>query len=109
MAEEIFELIERQIRKAELEGQFRDLPGAGKPLPELDGSLGPAEQLANRMLRESGTVPPEVQLRQAVEKARKRLKTLPDGDARKAAMKELADAELRLSLALEARSRFIGR
>ena len=109
MAEEIFDLIERQLRKAEMEGQLKNLPGEGKPLPERDGSLDPAEQLANRMLRESGTVPPEVQLRQAVEAARRRLKTLPEGDQRKAAMKELADAELRLTMALEARSRFMGR
>ena len=61
------------------------------------------------MLRESGTVQPEVQLRQAVEAALKRFQSLPEGEDRKAAMKDLADAELRLTLALEARSRFMGR
>ncbi len=33
---------ERQIRRAQEEGAFDRLPGAGRPLPDLDGTYDPA-------------------------------------------------------------------
>jgi hypothetical protein len=35
-------LVERRILGAMAEGAFDDLPGAGKPIPDLDGAYDPA-------------------------------------------------------------------
>jgi hypothetical protein len=62
-------LIEERIRKAQAEGEFNDLPGAGQPLNLDDDLLIPEElRMVCRVLKNSGYVPPEVdelkQLRQ---------------------------------------------
>ena len=55
------DLIERRIRDAQREGQFDDLPGAGKPLVIADDPLVPEEvRLAFRVLKNAGFVPAEV-------------------------------------------------
>ena len=47
--------IDEQIRKAQQEGKFDELPGKGKPLKlEDDPHVDPAWQLAFRMLKEAG-------------------------------------------------------
>jgi hypothetical protein len=48
-------IAERKIAEAMSEGRFDNLPGAGRPLPEDDLDLLPAEsRLAYRILRNSG-------------------------------------------------------
>lgn len=55
------DLIERRIRDAQREGQFDDLPGAGKPLVIADDPLVPEEvRVAFRVLKNAGFVPTEV-------------------------------------------------
>lgn len=66
--------VDRQIREAQERGEFDDLPGAGKPLPDLDG---PHDELwwLRRKLRDEGLsyVPPVLQVRKDVEEARARI------------------------------------
>jgi hypothetical protein len=66
--------VDRQIREAQERGDFDDLPGAGKPLPDLHR---PYDELwwVRRKLREEGLsyVPPALQLRRAVEQAREQI------------------------------------
>lgn len=55
------DLVERRIREALVRGEFENLPGCGKPLPDEDVVLVPAElRVANRILKNAGLVPPEV-------------------------------------------------
>jgi hypothetical protein len=65
---------DRQIREAQERGEFDDLPGAGKPLPDLHQ---PYDELwwVRKKLREEGLayVPPGLQLRRAVEQARQEI------------------------------------
>lgn len=65
--------VERQIREAMERGEFDDLPGAGKPLPDLDR---PRDDLwwVRRKMRAEGLsyVPPALQLRGDVADARER-------------------------------------
>jgi len=58
-----FELIaERKIAEAAAQGEFDGLPGSGKPLVLDDDLLVPEEQrMANRILRNAGFVPREVE------------------------------------------------
>ncbi len=54
--------VEECVTRAQAEGQFDDLPGAGKPLDLADDALVPEElRAAWRILKNAGFVPPEVQ------------------------------------------------
>lgn len=66
--------VERQIREAQERGEFDNLPGAGRPLPDLDR---PRDELwwVRRKLRDEqlSYLPPTLQLRKDVERARERI------------------------------------
>jgi hypothetical protein len=59
--------VERQIREAQERSEFDDLPGAGKPLPNLGGSDDPDWWVRGLIRREgldmTGALPPGVALR----------------------------------------------
>jgi hypothetical protein len=97
-------LAEHQIRKAEAEGQFRDLKGAGKPLGV--GQDGSAEAIGFRIMAEAGALPREIALRKEVAEAARILAAEADPAARRAAQARLAELELRLAIEVEARRRF---
>lgn len=54
-------LIERQIRDAQAEGAFDDLPHRGERLPIDDDSAAGEWALAHRMLRNAGFAPPWIE------------------------------------------------
>lgn len=60
--------IEEQIRKAEEEGKFRDLPGKGKPL-KLESNVyeDPDWRVANHLLQTSGYSLPWIVLQQEID------------------------------------------
>ncbi len=45
-------IAENRIREAQREGQFDDLPGAGRPLPDLDGQYDPMWWVKKKVRRE---------------------------------------------------------
>lgn len=56
-------IAERRIREAQERGEFDDLPGTGAPLEPEDNALVPEElRAAYRILRNSGFLPPELQV-----------------------------------------------
>jgi len=95
---------EAQIRKAQAEGKLDNLMGSGKPLPSRAGDT--AEGAGYRIMAEAGALPPEIQLRKAVDVQLLALKGIHDPVARKVAMAKLADLQMRLSMAEEARRAF---
>lgn len=100
------DMAERQILKAQAEGQFDNLKGAGKPLNvEGDGS---ADAIGFRIMAEAGALPREIQLRKAVAAQTEVVKAAPDEATRRQEMKKLADLQLRLDIEQEARRRFYG-
>ena len=55
-------IAERKIAEAIAQGEFDDLPGAGKPLDLEEDPLVPEDQrMANRILKNAGYVPREVE------------------------------------------------
>ncbi|MFP4168461.1 MAG: DnaJ family domain-containing protein [Desulfonatronovibrionaceae bacterium] len=57
----IEKIAEEKIREAERQGEFKDLPGAGKPLDLEDDSMIPEQlRMSYKILKNSGFVPPEV-------------------------------------------------
>ncbi|MBT0727255.1 DnaJ family domain-containing protein [Rosenbergiella australiborealis] len=58
-------LVERSIKEAIEQGQFDNLPGAGRPLLLDDDSLVPENlRMSYRIMKMSGYLPEELQLRQ---------------------------------------------
>jgi len=56
--------IDRQIREAEERGEFDDLPGAGKPIPDLDKPFDELWWVKDKLRREGlSYMPPSVALR----------------------------------------------
>lgn len=95
------DLAERRIREAQIQGEFDNLPGSGRPLQLDDDALIPEDlRAAYRVLKNAGYVPPEVE-------ALRDVNTLVNGVLRSAAEDDVAGnarAQRRLlaiSLALE--------
>jgi DnaJ family protein C protein 28 len=60
-------LIDQQIRAAEAAGQFRNLPGAGKPLDLSDDKDVPEELRAGfRILKNAGVAHPWIELQKSI-------------------------------------------
>ena len=100
------DLAERQILKAQAEGQLDNLKGAGKPL-DMSGD-GSADAVGLRIMAEAGALPREIELRKAVEAQTLVVRAATDDETRRQAMKKLADLQLRLDIEREARRRFYG-
>ena len=98
-------LAEQQIRKAEAEGQFDNLKGAGKPLKAEQGES--ADAAGFRIMHEAGVVPREIELRKQVEALTEKLRQTPEGAERAAIARELAQVQLRLDIEQEARRKYM--
>ncbi|EYD72001.1 DnaJ family domain-containing protein [Limimaricola hongkongensis] len=99
----LIDLIGQAIAKAEKEGAFKDLPGTGKPIPDLHA---PGDAVLDRLMRESGAKPQAVTLKAQIAESKARLAKLTGEEARREEMRVLADLELRLSLEMEAMRRY---
>lgn len=63
--------VERQIREAAERGEFDNLPGAGKPIPDLDRPRDDLWWIKQKMRREKlAYVPPTLALRKEAQDAR---------------------------------------
>lgn len=92
----LIDLINQKIAQAEAEGDFDNLPGAGKPLPECDD---PQNVLLNRLIRENGAVPEFVSLSRELAKLREQLRDCADRTERRAIMQDMSMMEARIELA----------
>lgn len=92
----LLDLINQKIAKAEADGAFDDLPGAGKPLPREDD---PENARINRLVKESGGVPEFVSLSRELSRLREELRETGDRSRRQDIMKEMSMMEARIDLA----------
>ncbi|GHB24816.1 hypothetical protein GCM10007094_11090 [Pseudovibrio japonicus] len=98
-------LAERQIMKAQAEGQLENLEGEGKPLPER--APGPLDTAAGmRIMAAAGAVPREIELKKEIEVQRLAVKAAEGTADWKQEMAKLADLQLRYAIEQEARKRF---
>lgn len=82
--------IERQIRDAEERGEFKDLPGAGKPLTGIEGNYDPDWWIKQKLEREGVTWAPEpIRLRREAERRVAELAGLPSEAAVRRAVAEI--------------------
>ena len=93
-------LAEQRIREAQTRGEFDALPGAGRPLDLDEPPLVPDDvRMANRILKNAGFVPPEVELRRERHAASRSVAEACDDTARAAALRKLHALELRIAAA----------
>ena len=92
-------LIDQIVQNAERRGDFDNLPGAGKPLPQLDN---PQNAVLNRIMKEADAKSPVVILRQQILASSERLKSLTDPAERKAEMTRLAELQTKLGIEMDA-------
>ena len=66
--------VDRLIREAELRGDFDDLPGKGKPLPDIDRPRDELWWVRKKLEREEISVlPPALAVRKELDEARERI------------------------------------
>ncbi|HVN43076.1 MAG TPA: DnaJ family domain-containing protein [Steroidobacteraceae bacterium] len=91
------QLVEARIREAASRGEFDNLPGAGRPVALDDDRMVPEElRVAYRLLRNSGHVPPELELRREIHSVEALLVAAGDPAQRSAAVRRLQVLWLRL-------------
>lgn len=96
----LIDLINARIAKAEGEGAFDNLPGAGKPLPACDD---PENAVINRILKDNGAVPEFVSLSRELAKLREQLRETADRSERRRLMQDMSLLEARIEIARKAR------
>jgi hypothetical protein len=73
---------ERKIREAQQHGRFDNLPGYGKPIPDLDKPYDDLWWVKDKLRRERlSTLPPTLALRKEVEDVLDNLADIPSEDA----------------------------
>jgi len=101
--------IGRSLSESEKSGELRAAPSYGKPLNLGDGyDETPAElRMPFKMLKDSGFVPPEIELMREIEALRAVLAGAADDEAARPARQALAEKQQQLALRLE-KLRFSG-
>ncbi len=92
----LIDLINARIRKAEAEGDFDNLQGAGKPLPLHDNS---EDAVMNRILKDNGAVPEFVSLSRELSRLREELLETADRTDRKRLIADMSMIEARIEIA----------
>ena len=98
-------LADQKIREAMREGKFDGLPRKGAIDLEEYFKLPAELRMAYSILKSAGCVPEEVEMLHDVHRLELAVAAAPDEAARATLRRELADARLKLDLALERRKR----
>ncbi len=92
------DLAERNIQAAVERGEFENLPGAGRPLCLDDDSMVPAElRTGYRLLKNSGYLPPELQLRAEIRSVEDLMRAARTEPERASASRRLQFLRMRLA------------
>lgn len=102
-------LSERQMQKALAEGKLSGLKGEGKPLPDRPEAalVDPGEAVGYRIMHEHGALPEEITLRKALDAAKVAWRAAVGDEDKRAAMAKIAELQMHLSIAEDARKRFM--
>lgn len=86
----IDQIAEIRIEEAIAQGQLDDLPGRGKPLNLDDEETVPEEfRMAYRILKNSGFVPPEINIRGEINALKATLSSIDDDTIRNNVLKKI--------------------
>ena len=83
-------LVEQRIQAAQKNGDFENLPGAGKPIRYEDDSNIPEDlRMAYKMLKNADCTPPEIELKKQILQAEDLLSGMQDSREKYKAIKKL--------------------
>jgi len=83
-------IADERIREAMERGEFKDLPGKGKPLVlEDDSNLPPDLRIAYKILKNADCLPPEIELRKEIRTTEALLAGIEDTQEKYKQMKKL--------------------
>jgi DnaJ-like protein len=83
-------IVEERIQRAQEEGAFDNLPGKGRPLKLDDDAFVPEDlRLTFKVLKNSGCLPIEMELRKEIFNLRQLLNAAIDEDTRRELRREL--------------------
>lgn len=110
MSDPFGKLAERQMQKALAEGKLSRLEGEGRPLPDRPETafVDPGEAVGYRMMHDHGALPEEITLRKQVEEAKADYARAGTPEDKRAAMARIAELQMKVAIAAEARKRFMG-
>lgn len=95
----IAEVAEQHIRDAMQRGEFDNLQGKGKPLPQDDNPLIPEDlRMAYKILKNSGHLPPEVADRKEISTAVELLESCTDEQQRYRQIQKINYLTMKLNL-----------
>ncbi len=76
-------IAEERIREAMADGEFENLPGAGRPLADDYNPLMPSDlRMGYKILKNAGCIPPELELRKEIYGLAELLSVCEEGDER---------------------------
>jgi len=99
-------IVEERIRRAQEEGEFDNLPGAGKPLPSDDATVPEELRLAYKILKNADCLPPEIELKKEIDRIEDVLAGMTDTAERYRILKRLNFLILKLNLSRGGSVRF---
>ena len=99
-------LVEERIRKAQKEGAFDDLPGAGKPLPSEDMDIPEDIRLAYKVLKNADFIPPELELRKKIRSMQELLSGMPETGEKYKTLKKMNLLVMKLNVMRDAHIQF---
>lgn len=83
-------IVEERIRKAQEQGQFDGLPGAGRPLElKQDQHIPEDLRLSYKILKNADYLPPEIELKKEICRTEQLLAQMPETAQRYTTMKKL--------------------
>ena len=91
----LIDLINAKIRKAEADGAFDNLEGAGKPLPKQDD---PDNAVLHRILKDNGAVPEFVSLSRELARLRAELSETGDRTRRRQIVQDMSMLEAKIEI-----------
>jgi hypothetical protein len=98
-------IADNRIREALAQGEFENLPGAGKPLNLEEYFRTPEDlRMAFSILKNAGCAPAEVELLKEVARLEQAIAQTSSAATRQELQRTLADRQTELAIALERRS-----
>lgn len=82
-------IVEERIQKAQKDGVFKNLPGAGKPIQFEDANIPEDLRIAYKILKNANFLPPEIELRKQIQKTEDMLSGMKDTQERYKTIKKL--------------------
>lgn len=90
-------IVEERIKKAQKKGEFKNLPGKGKPLSEEDMNVPEDIRLAYKILKNADCIPPELEIKKEIKNTQELLSGMAETSEKYKVLKKLNHLILKLN------------